>query len=178
MVVNSTAPTGVFAALRVRDYRIHWSAGPVSNIGSAMPGVALDWFVLTLTHSGTALGWVVGLQCAPVLLFGLWGGVVAARYDRRTLLLWTQSLYAAQALLLTIMALSGHAPLWLLHVLSFALAACSRWRTPHACRSPRNWSAGRGRRRGSRRCPLAVRATPIVMPARTGVGRIRIPVRV
>ncbi|MEU1785016.1 MFS transporter [Streptomyces sparsogenes] len=115
----------------------------VSNIGSAMQGVALGWFVLTLTHSGTALGWVVGLQFAPVLLFGLWGGVVADRYDRRALLLWTRSLYAARALLLTIMVLSGHAPLWLLHVLSFALAACSRWRTPHACRSSRNWSAGR-----------------------------------
>ncbi|MFK4272891.1 MFS transporter [Streptomyces milbemycinicus] len=123
MVVNSTAPTGVFAALRVRDYRIYWSTGLVSNIGSAMQGVALDWFVLTLTHSGTALGWVVGLQFAPVLLFGLWGGVVADRYDRRTLLLWTQSLYAVQALLLSIMVLSGHAPLWLLYVLSFALGS-------------------------------------------------------
>ncbi|MGI5440391.1 MFS transporter [Streptomyces shenzhenensis] len=121
MAVNSTAPDGVFAALRVRDYRIYWSTGLVSNIGSAMQGVALDWFVLTRTHSGTALGWVVGLQFAPVLLFGLWGGVVADRYDRRTLLLWTQALYAAQALLLTVMVVLGHAPLWLLYVLSFAL---------------------------------------------------------
>ncbi|WP_245883395.1 hypothetical protein [Streptomyces hyaluromycini] len=41
MAVNSTTPTGVFAALRVRDYRIYWSTGLVSNIGSAMQGVAL-----------------------------------------------------------------------------------------------------------------------------------------
>ncbi|MFE4965861.1 MFS transporter [Streptomyces sp. NPDC056660] len=121
MAVNSIAPTGVFAALRVRDYRIYWSTGLVSNIGSAMQGVALDWFVLTLTHSGTALGWVAGLQFAPVLLFGLWGGVIADRYDRRTLLLWTQTLYAVQALLLTVIVFSGHAALWLLYVLSFAL---------------------------------------------------------
>ncbi|MGW4906260.1 MFS transporter [Streptomyces sp. NPDC004270] len=121
MAVNSIAPTGVFAALRVRDYRIYWSTGLVSNIGSAMQGVALDWFVLTLTHSGTALGWVAGLQFAPVLLFGLWGGVVADRYDRRTLLLWTQTLYAVQALILTVIVFSGHAALWLLYVLSFAL---------------------------------------------------------
>ncbi|MCG7203407.1 MFS transporter [Streptomyces arenae] len=121
MAFNSTVPSGVFAALRVRDYRIYWSTGLVSNTGSAMQGVALDWFVLTRTHSGTALGWVAGLQFAPVLLFGLWGGVLADRHDRRTLLLWTQALYAAQALLLTGMVLSGHAPLWLLYVLSFAL---------------------------------------------------------
>lgn len=121
MAVNSTAPAGVFAALKVRDYRIYWSTGLVSNVGTAMQGVALDWYVLTLTHSGTALGWVVGLQFAPVLLFGLWGGVLADRYDRRTLLLWTQTLYALQASVLTVMVLSGLAALWQLYVLSFAL---------------------------------------------------------
>ncbi|MFE4958222.1 MFS transporter [Streptomyces sp. NPDC056653] len=85
--------------------------------------MALDWFVLNLTHSGTAVGWAAGLQFAPVLMFGLWGGVLADRCDRRTLLLWAQSLYAAQALLLTVTVLSGHAPLWLIYVLSFALGS-------------------------------------------------------
>ncbi|WP_052743102.1 MFS transporter [Streptomyces mangrovisoli] len=121
MTADSTAPSGAFAALAVRDYRVYWGTGLVSNVGSAMQGVALDWFVLTRTHSGTALGWVAGLQFAPVLLFGLWGGVVADRYDRRTLLLVTQTLYAAQASLLAVTVLTGHAPLWLLYVLSFAL---------------------------------------------------------
>jgi MFS family permease len=120
-VSKSTARPGVFAALRVRDYRVYWSTGLVSNIGTAMQGVALDWFVLNLTHSGTAVGWAAGLQFAPVLMFGLWGGVLADRCDRRTLLLWTQSLYAVQALLLTVLVLSGHAPLWLIYLLSFAL---------------------------------------------------------
>ncbi|MGW1099736.1 MFS transporter [Streptomyces sp. NPDC002455] len=118
---KSTARPGVFAALRVRDYRIYWSTGLISNTGTAMQGVALDWFVLNLTHSGTAVGWAAGLQFAPVLAFGLWGGVLADRYDRRTLLLWAQSLYALQALLLTVTVLSGNAPLWLVYVLSFAL---------------------------------------------------------
>jgi MFS family permease len=111
----------VFAALRVRDYRVYWSTGLVSNTGTAMQGVALDWFVLTLTHSGTAVGWTAGLQFAPVLMFGLWGGVLADRCDRRALLLWAQSLYAVQALLLTVMVLSGHASLWLVYLLSFGL---------------------------------------------------------
>ncbi|MFD6275283.1 MFS transporter [Streptomyces sp. NPDC060209] len=118
---RSTARTGVFAALRVRDYRVYWSTGLISNIGTAMQGVALDWFVLNLTHSGTAVGWAAGLQFAPVLMFGLWGGVLADRYDRRTLLLWAQSLYAMQALLLTVTVLSGNAPLWLIYLLSFGL---------------------------------------------------------
>ncbi|MFF7363635.1 MFS transporter [Streptomyces sp. NPDC008125] len=121
MVPENTARTGVFTALRVRDYRIYWSTGLVSNIGSAMQGVALDWFVFDLTHSGTAVGWAAGLQFAPVLLFGLWGGVLADRYDRRTLLLWAQSLYAVQAVLLTVAVLTGHAPLWSVYLLSFGL---------------------------------------------------------
>ncbi|MFD6423504.1 MFS transporter [Streptomyces sp. NPDC060198] len=121
MVSKNTARTGVFTALRVRDYRIYWSTGLVSNIGSAMQGVALDWFVFDLTHSGTAVGWAAGLQFAPVLLFGLWGGVLADRYDRRSLLLWAQSLYAVQAVLLTVAVLSGHAPLWSVYLLSFGL---------------------------------------------------------
>ncbi|MGW2278448.1 MFS transporter [Streptomyces sp. NPDC001770] len=121
MVPKNTARTGVFTALRVRDYRVYWSTGLISNIGSAMQGVALDWFVFDLTHSGTAVGWAAGLQFAPVLLFGLWGGVLADRYDRRTLLLWAQSLYAVQAVLLTVAVLSGHAPLWSVYLLSFGL---------------------------------------------------------
>ncbi|WNI18853.1 MFS transporter [Actinacidiphila sp. ITFR-21] len=118
---ESTAPQGVFAALRVRDYRVYWSTGLVSNTGSAMQGVALDWLVLTVTGSGTAVGWTAGLQFAPVLLFGLWGGVLADRCDRRRLLLVAQSLYAVQALVLAVAVLAGHPPLWLLYTLAFCL---------------------------------------------------------
>ncbi|MFD9503347.1 hypothetical protein [Streptomyces sp. NPDC060035] len=57
---KSPARPGVFAALRVRDYRVYWSTGLVSNVGTAKQGVALDWFVLNLTHSGTAVGWAAG----------------------------------------------------------------------------------------------------------------------
>ena len=113
--------TGSFPALRVRDYRVYWSAGVLSNIGTSMQGTALDWYVLTRTHSGTAVGWTAGLQFAPVLLFGLWGGVVADRRSRRRLQLTAQSLYALQALILTIAVFSGHGPIWLVYLLAFAL---------------------------------------------------------
>ena len=117
----SARPTGSFPALRVRDYRVYWSAGVLSNVGSSMQGTALDWYVLTRTHSGTAVGWTTGLQFAPVLLFGLWGGVVADRRSRRALQLAAQSLYALQALILTIAVFSGHSPIWLIYLLAFAL---------------------------------------------------------
>lgn len=114
-------PSGAFAALAVPDYRRYWSTGVISNVGTAMQGVTLDWFVLTLTHSGTAVGWTAGLQFAPVLLFGLWGGVLSDRYDRRRLLLVAQALYALQATTLAVAVLIHHAPLALIYGLSFGL---------------------------------------------------------
>ena len=119
--MNARAATGSFPALRVRDYRVYWGAGVLSNVGTSMQGTALDWFVLTRTHSGTAVGWTTGLQFAPVLLFGLWGGVVADRRPRRHLQLAAQSLYALQALILTIAVFSGRSPIWLVYLLAFAL---------------------------------------------------------
>lgn len=111
----------LFAALAVRDYRIYWVTALGSNIGTAMQGVTLDWLVLGLTHNGTAVGATTGLQFAPVLLFGLWGGVLADRHNRRTLLLITQSLYAVQALVLGVAVLTGHTSVPLIYVLSFCL---------------------------------------------------------
>ena len=113
--------SGTFAALRVRDYRIYWSTGVISNVGTFMQGTALDWYMLSITHNGTAVGWTTGLQFAPVLLFGLWSGVLADRWPRRTLLLTAQSLYALQALVLAIAVFSGLAQPWLVYVLAFAL---------------------------------------------------------
>ncbi|MEU8706655.1 hypothetical protein [Streptomyces sp. NPDC048565] len=49
------------------------------------------WSTGLISDTGTAVGWPAGLQFAPVLLFGLWGGVLADRHDRRTLLLWALS---------------------------------------------------------------------------------------
>jgi len=112
--------TVALAALSVPEYRRFWITGLISNIGTAMQMIALDWFVLTLTGSGTAVGWTAGLQFAPVLLFGLWGGVVSDRYDRRRILLIAQSLYTVQAAVLAVAALSGNAPLGLLLALAFA----------------------------------------------------------
>ncbi|MEU5695266.1 MFS transporter [Actinosynnema sp. NPDC020468] len=112
-----------FPALAERDYRVYWITGLVSNTGTAMQAVALDWYVLNLTGSGTAVGWAVGLQFLPVLLFGLWGGTVVDRFDRRTVLLVCQSLYAAQAVALAVMVAAGASPLWLIYLLTFLLGA-------------------------------------------------------
>ena len=59
--------------------------------------MAEAWLVLTLTHSGVAVGATFAFRFLPVFLFGLWGGVIADRFDRRTVLLVTNAIAAVLA---------------------------------------------------------------------------------
>ena len=87
-----------------------------------MQRVAQDWLVLELTHnSGTALGITTGLQFLPMLLFSLWGGVIADRYSKRGILMVTQSAMGGLALILGILALTGSVQIWHVYVLAFLL---------------------------------------------------------
>ena len=94
----------------------------ISNTGSWMQRVAQDWLVLDLTHgSGWALGVTTGLQFLPLLLFSLWGGVIADRYPKRTILIVTQTLMGGLALALGLLALTGAVRIWHVYALAFAL---------------------------------------------------------
>jgi MFS family permease len=94
----------------------------VSNTGSWMQRVAQDWLVLELTHnSGTALGITTGLQFLPLLMFSLWGGVIADRYSKRRILMVTQTAMGGLALILGILALTGTVRIWHVYLLAFGL---------------------------------------------------------
>jgi MFS family permease len=94
----------------------------VSNTGSWMQRVAQDWLVLELTHnSGTALGITTGLQFLPLLLFSLWGGMVADRYSKRRILMVTQSAMGGLALILGVLALTHTVQIWHVYALAFGL---------------------------------------------------------
>ena len=72
-----------------------------------MQMTAQSWLVLTLTHSSTALGVVIGLQTLPVLLLGPYGGVIADRVDKRRLSIMLQSAMGVQALILGVLTVTG-----------------------------------------------------------------------
>jgi MFS family permease len=76
--------------------------------------VAQDWLVLTVltNHSGAALGITTGLQFLPMLLLGPYGGVLADRYRKRVILLWTQVAMGATGLVLGLLVVTGTAQLW------------------------------------------------------------------
>jgi MFS family permease len=110
-----------FAAFRYRNYRLFWFGQSVSVTGTWMQSLAQSWLVVdTLDASAFELGLVNALQFAPVLLFGILGGVVADRFPKRNLLVLTQSTFALLATVLTVLVATGMVEFW--HVL--ALAAC------------------------------------------------------
>jgi MFS family permease len=120
----------MFRSLRVRNYRLYAGGQLVSLTGTWMQRVAQDWLVLELTNSGTALGIVTALQFLPSLLFGLWGGLLADRYDKRKLLLATQTGLALVALILGVLDVTGIVQFWQVLVLALALGLVSAIDSP------------------------------------------------
>jgi MFS family permease len=112
---------GVFRSMRVRNYRLFFTGHAVSVCGTWMQRVAQDWLIFTLTGSGVALGIAAALQFGPMLVLGIWGGSVVDRYDRRRLLVLTQTLQAALALALGLLTVTGVVQLWMVYALTTAL---------------------------------------------------------
>ncbi|HPK12875.1 MAG TPA: MFS transporter [Phycicoccus elongatus] len=109
-----------FHSLSIRNYRIWFLGGLVSNIGTWAGRVGQDWLVLTeLTdHSSTALGTVTGLQFLPILLLAPWAGAIADRYDKRRTLVLTQTGLLLTTLALGILAVTGTAQLWHVYLIA------------------------------------------------------------
>jgi MFS family permease len=119
-----------FHSLRVRNYRLFASGQVVSLTGTWMQRVGQDWLILQLTHSATALGLTTALQFLPMLLFGMYGGVLADRYPKRRLLLVTQVAGALLAAVLGVLDVTGTVTAWHVYVLAFALGAVTAVDTP------------------------------------------------
>ncbi len=91
-----------YEALRHRDYRLLWAAEVVSTLGTQVQRVAIAWHVFELTGDPLQLGLLGLCRFVPLLLFGIAGGVVADRHDRRRTLVVSQLV-----LLLTSATLAG-----------------------------------------------------------------------
>ncbi|OIJ97863.1 MFS transporter [Streptomyces sp. MUSC 14] len=111
----------MFSSLRVRNYRLFFLGQVVSNTGTWMQRIAQDWLVLSLTGSSAAVGITTALQFLPMLLFGLYGGVLVDRLPKRPTLLVTQSSMALSGLALAALTLSGHVQVWHVYLAAFAV---------------------------------------------------------
>jgi MFS family permease len=119
-----------FHSLRIRNFRLYFTAQLISVSGTWMQAVAQAWLVLHLSGSGVDLGIVVGLQFLPMLLFGPFGGLTADRVDKRRLLFVTQSAGGLLALVLGILVVSHRVELWQVYVLATSLGVVNLFDNP------------------------------------------------
>jgi MFS family permease len=108
-----------FIALAVPNFRIWTSGNLIAMTATWMQKVAQDWLVLELTGSATAVGITVAMQFAPMLFFGLFGGVIVDRFSKRMLMMITQSTFAVLSIGLAVLTLSGNVEAWMVWAIAF-----------------------------------------------------------
>ena len=117
---------------KYKDFRNLWTAGFISNIGSMIAYVAIPFQIKELTHSFLAVGLTGAVELIPLILFGLYGGVLADSVDRKKMIWATE----AAALLLTstllINSLQRHPSIALIYLVAALFAAVDGLQRPSA----------------------------------------------
>ena len=123
----------LFVALRYRNFRLLWSGQLVSMAGSMMQSATILWQVSLLVpenQKGVALGLVGLVRIVPILVFSMISGVVADAYDRRKVMLITQTSMAIIALILAAITLNGLNVVWPIYVLAALSSAAGSFDGP------------------------------------------------
>ncbi|EFO79101.1 major facilitator superfamily MFS_1 [Oscillochloris trichoides DG-6] len=107
-----------FSALRVRNYRLYWFGQLVSMTGSWVQATAQALLVLQLTSEPLAVGLVATFQFLPVMLFSLFGGVIADRVPRYRMILSTQVIAMILAIIFGSLVGLGIIQLWQVYLLA------------------------------------------------------------
>ncbi len=108
-------------ALQYRNYRLYFGGQGISLIGTWMQRIAMSWLVYRLTDSAFMLGLIGFAGSIPSFIFGPLAGVLADRYNRRRMLVITQSLALLQAFILALLVLTGKSTIWQILLLSIFL---------------------------------------------------------
>lgn len=116
-------PPATFRALRHRNYRLWFFGQGLSLIGSWMQMMAQQVLIYRLTGSATALGVISAIGLIPVVPLSLWGGSIADRIPKRTVIFIAQIVMMAQAFLLAALTETGAVRVWHVYVLALVLAA-------------------------------------------------------
>ena len=119
-----------FAALKHRNYRLWFWGQMVSLFGTWMQITAQGFLIYQLTHSSAYLGYVGFASGVPSWLFMMYGGVIADRMSRRTLLLMTQSVMMLLAFILGALTLFETVQPWHILVMAFGLGLANAFDAP------------------------------------------------
>src|SRR5512139_849738 len=120
-----------FIALRHRDFRLLWLGQLISQAGSMMQVVAINWHISVLTnYNPLALGLVGLSRVVPIIFFSLVGGAVADAHDRRKVMLVTQSAMAIFAAILGFLTDRGLQVVWPIYLLNALAASAAAFDNP------------------------------------------------
>ena len=111
------------------QFRLLWSSRTVTLLGTQVAQVALLVQARQLTGSPVLVGLLGAAEVVPLVIFGLYGGVLADRLDRRRLAVWTEAGLGLTAVALTVNAAAPRPLLWPLYAcaaVTMALAALQR----------------------------------------------------
>ncbi len=122
--------SNTFRAFKNRNYALFFSGQSVSMIGTWMQRTGVSWLVYSITHSPFMLGVTIFASQFPSFLFSLFGGILADRYDRYKILLFTQTASMLQAILLAVLTLTNHYAIWQILVLSAVLGVINAFDVP------------------------------------------------
>lgn len=115
-----------------KDFRNLWAAGLVTYFGSMITYVAVPFQIKELTHSYVAVGISGLVEILPLIIFGLYGGVLADAVDRKKMVWATEAASLVLTSILLINALMPHPHLILIYVVSGLFAAVNGLQRPSA----------------------------------------------
>jgi len=117
-------------AFRHRNYRLFFGGQAISLVGTWMQQVAQGWLVLQLTHDPLWLGLVSVAQFGPVIIFGLFGGVIADQLPKRRTLMTTQTTAMLLAFALFALTATHLVQVWHVMVLGALLGISNAFDMP------------------------------------------------
>ncbi len=113
-----------------RDFRLVFASRTVTALGTQASEVALLVQAKELTGSPLAVGLLGVVELVPLLVFGLYGGVLADRFDRRALMRWCEAALGGCTVLLLVNALLPHPALWPLYAVTTVMMAAASLQRP------------------------------------------------
>jgi MFS family permease len=119
-----------FPALRERNFRLYFYTQLISFVGTYLQATAQGWLVLQLTHSAFWVGFVGAIIFLPAFIFVLFGGAIADRFNRRSILYFTQVVAMLLAFILGVLTITHRVNLAEIIILAVCLGVINALDTP------------------------------------------------
>jgi len=117
-------------ALQHRNYRLFFGGQTLSLIGTWMQQIAMSWLVYRVTGSALLLGVVGFASQIPTFVLAPVAGVLADRWNKHRVLVWTQTLSMLQAVVLTVLVLGNIVQIWHIVALSVFIGMVNAFDIP------------------------------------------------